>query len=128
MLIVSKPIQLTFITNHPIEEYVFQIHYENLNRAIIVRTVTAESHALDSGHGFSSNVFVDLYNIREQDISKYTVKPFINDPIDGAVDEKKQLIHIIVCEKYDTKEDEVNEEEAQGKDFLLESQLSTDKE
>lgn len=127
MLIVSKPIQLTFITNHPIEEYVFQIHYENLNRAIIVRTVTAESHSLDSRHGFSSNVFVDLYNIREQDISKYTVRPFINDPIDGAVDEKKKLIHIIVCEKYDTKEDDVNEE-AQGKDILLESQLPTDEE
>ena len=89
--------------------------------------MTAESQTLDSGHGFSYNLFVDLYNIREHDISEYTVKPIINDPIDGAVDEKKKLIHIIVCEKYETEED-VTDEEAEGKDILLESQLPTDEE
>ena len=102
MLIVSKPIQLTFITNHPIEEYVFQIHFENLRRAAITRVVTAESRCVTSldrhkEPRYISDVFVDVYNVREQDVRCYTVKPYIMDNEWGAVDEKKKIIHIILC-------------------------------
>ena len=102
MLVVTKPIQLTFITERDIEEYVFQVHFENLKRAAITRIVSAESRCITSMDRhkeprYISDVFVDIYNVREQDIRCYTVKPYIMDNEWGAVDEKKKVIHIILC-------------------------------
>ena len=102
MLTVTKPIQLTFITERDIGDYVFQIHFENIKRAAITRVVTAESRCITSldrhkEPRYISDVFVDVYNVREQDVNCYTVKPYIMDNEWGAVDEKKKIIHIILC-------------------------------
>ena len=110
MVTVTKPVQLTFITDNDIGEYTFQFHFEDPTNYPIARVVTGSSYATELGSEigidrkgnatarliFESNVFIDLYNIRESDIDCYSIKPYIMDPNFGSVNEEKKLIHILI--------------------------------
>ena len=97
---MKNRVQLTFITNNAIDDYVFIVHYENMAERVTTSCVTDESKIVYDESGeinrtdlFSTNVYITVYDGNDD----YTILPFTETGLAGSVDEEKKQIHIIVC-------------------------------